>query len=169
MTTIKFVGPDHSCYANKVGGILTREYGRTPGTSTGFLLLHNNAWKSLVSKSTWEVNPFKKAATFRKLFLCTLFDQGVHHFLFIFDEHIVKQSKTSMLQNNISIYYILWFFKDIQYCRKLKVWTTWEKLRVKAATFFTGLPLWSTIFFIKNLDELYSLKKKKNINNDLKT
>ena len=35
-----------------------------------------------------EVNPYK-------------IDQGVHPFLFISDENIVKQSKISMLQNNI--------------------------------------------------------------------
>ena len=72
---------------------------------------------------TREVNPYKKVATFCKLFLSTVVDQGVHHFLFISDEHIVNQSKTSLLQNNIykqSIYYILWFKKDIQYCRKKK-------------------------------------------------
>ena len=66
--------------------------------------------------------------------------------LFISDEHIVKQSRISKLQNNIykkSIYYIPWFVKNIQYCRifKEKVWTPWEKLRVKAVTFLTGLPL----------------------------
>ena len=37
-----------------------------------------------------------------KAFLCIFVDQGVtDHFLFISEEHIVKQSKTSMLQNNI--------------------------------------------------------------------
>ena len=30
--------------------------------------------------------------------MSTVVDQGVHHFLFISDEHIVKQSKSSMLQ-----------------------------------------------------------------------
>ena len=86
-------------------------------------------------------------------FLCTLDGQGVHQFFFISDEHIVKQSKTSMLQNNIyklSFYYIiLWFLKDIQYCRKFKekVWTPWEKLRVKAATFLTGLPLREVLLY----------------------
>ena len=67
----------------------------------------------------WEVNPYKKVATFCKLFLCTLVDQGVHHFLFISDKHNVKQSKTSYKIISIkSIYYVLWFFKDIQYCRE---------------------------------------------------
>ena len=37
-----------------------------------------------------EVNPYKKVATFFKLFLSTLVDQGVHHFLIIFEKHIVK-------------------------------------------------------------------------------
>ena len=37
-----------------------------------------------------------------KAFLCTFVDQGVtDHFLFISEKHIVKQSKTSMLQYNI--------------------------------------------------------------------
>ena len=45
--------------------------------------------------------------------------------------------------NSLFIIHILWFFKDIQYCWKCKekVWTSWEKLRAKAATFLTGLPL----------------------------
>ena len=54
-----------------------------------------------LSKYNREVNSYKKVPTFCKLFLCTLVDQGVHHFLFISDELIVKQTKTSILQNNI--------------------------------------------------------------------
>ena len=59
-----------------------------------------------------EVKPYKKVATFCKFFLCTLVDQGVHHFLFISDEHIVKQSKTSMLQNNIYEYSLFIIYYD---------------------------------------------------------
>jgi len=33
--------------------------------------------------------------------LCTLVDQDVHHFLFISDEHIIKQIKTSMYINSL--------------------------------------------------------------------
>ena len=81
-------------------------------------------------------NPYKKVATFASFFC-------VHSrcppFLFISDEHIVKQSKTSLLQNNFhkkSIFYILCFFKDIQYCQKKeKVWTPLEKLKLKQLLF----------------------------------
>ena len=48
---------------------------------------------TLLFLSCREVNPYKKVATSYKLFLCTVVDQDVHNFLFISDEHIVKQSK----------------------------------------------------------------------------
>ena len=54
-----------------------------------------------LSKYFRELNSYKKVPSFCKLFLYTLVDQVVHHFLFISDEHIVKQSKTSILQNTI--------------------------------------------------------------------
>ena len=62
------------------------------------------------SQKYWEVNQYKKVATFCKLFLCIVVDQqGVHHFLFISNKHIVKSSKKSMLQNNIyKIVYLLY-------------------------------------------------------------
>ena len=55
-----------------------------------------------------EVNPYKTLLAF----LCTLVDQGVSHFLFISDEHIVKESKTNMLQNNIYKVYLLYIYYD---------------------------------------------------------
>ena len=67
------------------------------------------------SLSCREVNPYKIVATFCKRFLSTLVDQGVHHFLFISDKHIDKQSKISMLQNNVynSLFIIYYDFLRI--------------------------------------------------------
>ena len=68
-------------------------------------------------------------------------------FLFISDEHILKQSKKGCYKIKFikSIYFfkihIQWFFKDIQYCRLRNRWTPLRKFGVKAATFLTGLPL----------------------------
>ena len=75
-----------------------------------------------------EVNPYKKVATFCKLFLCRIVDQGVHRFFFISVEHIVKQSKTMLKCYKIifmykqSIYYIhTMTFKDIQYSTDIQL------------------------------------------------
>ena len=96
-----------------------------------------------------EVNPYKKVATFASFF-CVHSSIKVSTLSFFSDEHIVKQSKTSMLHNNIykqSIYYIKnrSFLKIFNIVGNLKKGghheKSWRKVRVKAATFLTGLPL----------------------------
>ena len=47
-----------------------------------------------------DVNPYKKVAAFCKLCVQSSIKVSIT-FWFISDEHIVKQSKTSVLQNNI--------------------------------------------------------------------
>ena len=53
------------------------------------------------SRPTERLTHIKTVATFASFFVYTR-QSRCPPFLFIFDEHIVKQSKTSMLQNNIN-------------------------------------------------------------------
>ena len=68
---------------------------------------------------------------------------SVHHFPFISDEHIILSNKVKQVCYKIisinSLFIIYYDFSKIFNIEK--VWTPWEKLRVKAATFLTGLPL----------------------------
>ena len=78
--------------------------------------------------------------------MCTHVDQGVHHFLFISDEHIVKQSKKKVCYEIIfinSLFIIYYDFLKIFNIvgKKKKCVDTMRKVGVKAATFLTGLPL----------------------------
>ena len=70
---------------------------------------------------SWEVNPYRKSCYFYKLFLGKLVDQGVHPFFSCLTNILsnkVKQVCYKIIFINSLIYYILWIFKDIQYCRK---------------------------------------------------
>ena len=68
---------------------------------------YEDLYMKMVPSDTEEVHTYKKLLLLQA-FLCTLVDQGVHHFFFISDKHIVKQIKTSMLQNNIYKIYLLY-------------------------------------------------------------
>jgi len=75
-------------------------------------------------------------------------------FLFISDEHIVKQSnqvcyKLIFINSLFIIYHDFLKIFNIGWTRKSV--DTWEKLRVKAATFLTGLPQLPSLVIIFNL------------------
>ena len=98
-------------------------------------------------------------ATFCKLFLCTVVDQGVHQFLFISDEHILKQSKIYLLFIN-SLFIIYYDF--------LKIFNIVGNLKKKCGHREKSCELKQLLSLRVYLSEKFKKKGKKKENKEIK-